>query len=523
DTNNINQLLYQGDIGTSVEASIDHRFFSEEGKESIKEDFHKSENLIGAVKDVIQEDKLQASDFFDHVINLEINYEVSKEFALIENGKYAKMLNDVDSLTDEQLQQTVTAYVEVYANQHGITIEEALVTVLDDIVKKGDTTYEKPQGAHVKNDDGSSTVTIDANNNKNTLDYANTVIHEGTHASSYQYESTYTSESMSTESYADLLGKYAKDDFSFVYSNLGYGSVNTNDIKKEFSGSQIFQDNTNWLMDKIINEPEKVEFRKLSQQETAYINYAAEDYAKSNGITKEEAIEQLITAAKYHVDKRAQNIFNEGTALSEASNMEESKSIFDINSRETDIQEAYNYLIKISETEYPLIDMHEEKFTLQPMFATTPEQFKNSYWDIDNAIGLQDVTLDTLLLFVPVKVGTGSKIDDVGQGAIGNVRTVDGGEVGKNSDTVVIGRVRDLQDLASGERSLLDQLPNLGNPKANWYQNSEVLRKEMQKSLPIRDASVGDTAGQFLNAERNLLKNHGWTFDENTNYWMPPK
>ncbi|MDR1180350.1 MAG: hypothetical protein LBL13_00005, partial [Bacteroidales bacterium] len=150
--------------------------------------------------------------------------------------------------------------VEVYAYQHGITTEEALITVLEDIVKKGDTDYEKPKGAHIQNDDGSSTVAIDANNNKNTLDYADTVIHEGTHASSYQYESTYISEGMTTEKYADLLGKYAKDDFSFVYSNLGYGTVNTNDITRDFSGSQIFQDNTNRLMDKIINEPDKVEF-----------------------------------------------------------------------------------------------------------------------------------------------------------------------------------------------------------------------------------------------------------------------
>jgi hypothetical protein len=31
----------------------------------------------------------------------------------------------------------------------------------------------------------------------------------------------------------------------------------------------------------------------------------------------------------------------------------------------------------------------------------------------------------------------------------------------------------------------------------------------MGKGQPIRDASPGDTAGQFLNAERNLLKDRG--------------
>ncbi|MBI3867402.1 MAG: hypothetical protein HY299_02640 [Verrucomicrobia bacterium] len=88
--------------------------------------------------------------------------------------------------------------------------------------------------------------------------------------------------------------------------------------------------------------------------------------------------------------------------------------------------------------------------------------------------------------------------------------------------TTVIGRVPDLQELGTGEKSLLDRLtPNLGSPKANWQRNSGVIRQEMNRGLPIRDASVGDTSGQFLNAERNLLRDRGWNFDANTGYWMP--
>ena len=88
--------------------------------------------------------------------------------------------------------------------------------------------------------------------------------------------------------------------------------------------------------------------------------------------------------------------------------------------------------------------------------------------------------------------------------------------------TTVIGRVKDLKSLGSGERSLLDQLPNKGSPKANWKQNAGVLREEMRRGQPIRDASPGDTGGQFTNAERALLRDRGWTFESNTNMWMPP-
>jgi len=88
---------------------------------------------------------------------------------------------------------------------------------------------------------------------------------------------------------------------------------------------------------------------------------------------------------------------------------------------------------------------------------------------------------------------------------------------------VVIGRVKDLQNLAAGERSLLDLLPNLGSPQANWSQNAGVLRSVMNRGMPIRDASPGDIKGQFLNAERNLLESRGWKFDTKTNFWNPPK
>ena len=80
-----------------------------------------------------------------------------------------------------------------------------------------------------------------------------------------------------------------------------------------------------------------------------------------------------------------------------------------------------------------------------------------------------------------------------------------------------------LDNLAAGERSLLDRLtPDLGSPRANWGRNSGVLREEMRRGMPIRDASPGDTGGAFLNAERALLRDRGWRFDSQTNHWYPP-
>jgi hypothetical protein len=74
-----------------------------------------------------------------------------------------------------------------------------------------------------------------------------------------------------------------------------------------------------------------------------------------------------------------------------------------------------------------------------------------------------------------------------------------------------------------GEQSLLNRLPNQGSPELNWRQNAGVLRQEMKRGLPIGDKSLGDTGGQFLNAERYLLRDRGWTLDPATGRWMPPK
>lgn len=95
----------------------------------------------------------------------------------------------------------------------------------------------------------------------------------------------------------------------------------------------------------------------------------------------------------------------------------------------------------------------------------------------------------------------------------------------------MIGKVADLTPdgaIGPGERTLLDQLPDLGSPKANWSQNYCVLRNEMGRGLPIRDASVDPQTGEltnntgFLRAERYTLQDRGWTYDPKLTLWLPP-
>lgn len=87
----------------------------------------------------------------------------------------------------------------------------------------------------------------------------------------------------------------------------------------------------------------------------------------------------------------------------------------------------------------------------------------------------------------------------------------------------VIGKMKDLnipENVTRGEFKVADYLPDMGNPKANWKQNSGILRSIMNEGIPIKDVSMFpmDNAG-FLGAERNLLQSRGWTYLDG--YWYP--
>ena len=91
---------------------------------------------------------------------------------------------------------------------------------------------------------------------------------------------------------------------------------------------------------------------------------------------------------------------------------------------------------------------------------------------------------------------------------------------------VVIGRGRQLDDRLPSEDRL--DLPPYGilnrrvrDPRATWKQNAGQLREAMQARRPIRDlARPGDKNGPYLNAERALLTERGWT--RRGQYWYPP-
>jgi RHS repeat-associated protein len=143
---------------------------------------------------------------------------------------------------------------------------------------------------------------------------------------------------------------------------------------------------------------------------------------------------------------------------------------------------------------------------------------------------LQGCVTGAIFSMVPLAIGALGTLRTGGRVAAG-VAAADAGAAAARSggyiERLVIGRTKDLTAsgaLRPGEYTLLPKLsPNLGCPKANWTRNSSVLRDQLRKGVKrIRDASPGDTRGQFLNAERNVLRNRGWTHNEWSGEWLAP-
>ena len=99
--------------------------------------------------------------------------------------------------------------------------------------------------------------------------------------------------------------------------------------------------------------------------------------------------------------------------------------------------------------------------------------------------------------------------------ALPTIRQAEGG--------LVIGRGSDLsRPFALAENEFRLSWPATATTRSEWKINSGLLRTEIGKGIPIRDASPGNVGGMYLNAERNLLQSRGWNYNSANGYWNPP-
>ncbi|MGF1765738.1 hypothetical protein [Aliivibrio kagoshimensis] len=126
-------------------------------------------------------------------------------------------------------------------------------------------------------------------------DAANTLIHEGTHASIDQ--GRIGDKGAYEEQYAGLVGNYAEDNFKFALENYGLGDYKSGDVNKHIDkGSSLFKDNNlKSIKQKATTSKSDIDHRYLTKREYEMADNIA---AKSDGKYSAEQIRNVMRHTK---------------------------------------------------------------------------------------------------------------------------------------------------------------------------------------------------------------------------------
>jgi len=171
-----------------------------------------------SIGDIATKDEFKLRDTFAHIDEVQKDLDVQKAFALENDGKGIETLQGKGS-TIEEKQAAIKKYAEIYAKAYGINIEQARIVATSKVI--GGTHYGK---------DGTSSIAINDNAQRNAMDYANTMGHEVTHARVSQGKVRDRKDEKLNEQYADTMGSYSADGMEFsagTYSNI---NLNQNEV-----------------------------------------------------------------------------------------------------------------------------------------------------------------------------------------------------------------------------------------------------------------------------------------------------
>mgnify|MGYP000704331610 CR=1 FL=1 len=259
DTSTTSRDLFEVDRQQgNVDVTLDHRLLTEEGRNNIAEDVKRNELGLSSLADVVTKDSVSLGDTFEHVDNVQKNLDVQKLVASQAEGKFAVILNNLDTATASEKQAAINAYAAAYAEVYGVNIDSALVVAVTKMT----------HGAHYMNGNGASQIVINDETMKNAKDYMTTLGHEVTHGQVAQGGLDSRENKTLNEEYASLMGGYSADNYAFVLENSGLGTVREGDINRHHGNQSalISRNSSNYLADEAVLPAGSIEYY-LNQEE----------------------------------------------------------------------------------------------------------------------------------------------------------------------------------------------------------------------------------------------------------------
>ncbi len=280
DTTSTEKNLWNSDYSQNVDATLDHRILSDEGQKAIAEDVERTERLGAAIADVANNKAFELRDTLHHIDEVQKEVDVQKAFAQANKGKGIEAFRG-DGTSVAEKQAAITTYATIYADTFGVSIEDATIVATDLFI--GGTTYTE---------NGTSSIAINDNTQKNALDYARTMGHEVTHARIHQKLTRDRENKDLNEEYADVMGDYAASGLEFsayTYANIQLNANQTTNTRTRTAADKtvLTQNNEAWNADirRAAAGLGEMDYRRLSVPEADLIEQARVKIQESPNLT----------------------------------------------------------------------------------------------------------------------------------------------------------------------------------------------------------------------------------------------
>ncbi|MCZ6187175.1 hypothetical protein O6B97_08755, partial [Campylobacter ureolyticus] len=218
DTNQINKDLYNTNINSNIDVSIDTRLFSKEGRKEIKDDYNKATAITKALSTIIQTKELN------------FNEEVGQNYnSYLFNTIYGKEL--IDTLINPTIQinekeNYISYLMKNLAQQNGYNLDNLEVKFIDDTNTLG-ANNQKFKGNYNQQN---NTITLNLANIKNLNEFTNTLGHELTHAIK-SHQNSFIPQDNLQNNYANIKGEilsnYLNKALNLKDENVNLKNLNT--------------------------------------------------------------------------------------------------------------------------------------------------------------------------------------------------------------------------------------------------------------------------------------------------------
>ncbi len=184
DTDNVTNELYNTDTGMSVDATIDHRLFTEDGREQIKKDFVDSyefgEDIFNAAQTLNEDDALGLLNFWSALHNNAMGTQLKND--LLRNPENAHILEGLKSGDGDQYAVAIQELGALAQGKFGLELSDINLYDGDGTTANGlqDTLLTDVKGGVVvdETNDNYGDIFIDATDDVTKTDMIDTLGHE---------------------------------------------------------------------------------------------------------------------------------------------------------------------------------------------------------------------------------------------------------------------------------------------------------------------------------------------------------